>query len=196
MGTAFVFEPKGNYQVVQKIRNAGVMPAAGLRYVAAVTGPFKIFQVVRYPEIGALADRLDGLPGAGGAADPPNALAMGGGNAKVRRSTYRTHTALVRIDVSVADPSDLLPAIEEAIGQDSDDERDPDSPLNVEADVVVGDFDILACVVDDDEHALGAKLLNLRRIEGVERTVTLRVIDYVSTSPNAPEEHRVEAAAE
>ena len=46
MDTAFVFDPKGNYQVVGKIREAGAMPVAGLRYVASVVGPYKIFQVV------------------------------------------------------------------------------------------------------------------------------------------------------
>ena len=63
-----------------------------------------------------------------------------------------------------------------------------------EADVVVGDFDILACVVDDDEDELHQKILDLRAIDGVKRTVSLRVIDYVSTSDNAPDDHRVSPA--
>jgi uncharacterized protein with GYD domain len=186
MATAFVFDPRGNYKVVRKIREAGTMPAIGLRYVASVTGPYKIFQVVDFDATVQLDDRLDSLPGAGGSDDPPNALALRPGQAKVRRSTYLAHTALVRIDVSVADPNDLMDAIKQAIGPDSDD--------GVEADAVVGDFDILACVVADDEETLAAKILNLRGIEGVERTVSLRVIDYVSTSENAPDDHRVSAA--
>jgi hypothetical protein len=185
MGTAFVFDPKGNYQVVRKIRDAEKMPATGLRYVASVTGPYKVFQVVDFDALAELGDRLDSLPGAGGSNDPPNVIALGAGAAKVRRSTYLANTALVRIDVSVADPRALMDAIEQAIESS---EHPP------EADAVVGDFDILACVVADDEAALETKLLNLRGIEGVARTVTLRVIDYVSTSEHAPDEHRVAPA--
>jgi hypothetical protein len=75
--------------------------------------------------------------------------------------------------------------IEAVIG--SDDE-------GVEADVVEGDFDILVCIVDDDPDAIRQKILGLRGIKGVRRTVTLNVIDYVSTSPNAPDDRRVDPA--
>jgi DNA-binding Lrp family transcriptional regulator len=85
------------------------------------------------------------------------------------------------IQTRVADPSGLLEAIAEAIGSD-------------EADVVAGTFDILAVVVDDDEEDLSKKVFAIRRIEGVKRTVSLRVMDYVSTSENAPDDHRVEQA--
>lgn len=183
MGTAFVFDPEGSYSVVGRIREKGTMPAAGLRYVASVTGPYKIFEVVTFEGLGQLTERLESLP-SGGSDDPPNALAFGA--AKVRRSTYRAHTALVRIGVKVPDPTELLDQIGQAIGSDPEE--------GVEADVVVGDFDILACVVDDDEESLRAKMLAIRTIEGVRRTVSLRVIDYVSTSENAPEGHRVSAA--
>lgn len=184
MATAFVFDPKGNYPLVRRIREQGVMPAAGLRYVASVTGPYKIFQVVDFDALVELGERLDALPGGGGADDPPTAVVIG--TAKVRRSRYLSHTALVRIVVSVPDPGELLDQIRDAIG------ADPDG--GVEADVVAGDFDILACVVDDGEGGLGEKIFAIRGIEGVEQTVTLRVIDYVSTSENAPDDHRVSAA--
>lgn len=184
MGTAFVFDPTGNYQVVEAIREATVMPAVGLRYVAAVTGPFKIFKVVDFDALDQLDDTLDSLSGEGVSLDPPNAVVIG--TAKVRRSRYLSHTALVRIDVTVADPADLLNQIKRAIG--------PDSEGGVEADVVAGDFDILACVVDDDEESLARRIFDIRGIEGVKRTVSLRVIDYVSTSENAPDDHKVSAA--
>ncbi|MGZ5295190.1 MAG: hypothetical protein ACXWH5_14565 [Actinomycetota bacterium] len=186
MDTVFVFDPKGNYKVVRKIREAGTMPAPGLRYVASITGPYKVFQVMTYGALAQLDDRLDSLPGGGGSDDPPNATVKG--NAKVRRSRYRAHTALVRLDVSVADPETLMEEIESVIGSDPDD--------GVEADVVEGDFDILACIVDDADENIREKILGLRGIEGVKRTVSLRVIDYVSTSENAPDGHRVSAAAE
>ena len=94
MNTAFVFDPTGNYKVVGKIRDQGQMPTPGLRYVASVTGPYKVFQVVSFEALAGLDDQLDSLPGGGGSEDPPNAIVVGA--AKVRRSTYRAHTAFVR----------------------------------------------------------------------------------------------------
>jgi len=183
MDTVFVFDPNGNRQIVRKILEAGVMPEPGLRYVASITGPYKTFQVMTYDALAELGDRLDSLPGGGGTDDPPTAIATG--NAKVRRSRYAANTALVMMEVRVPDPSTLMDEIEEVIGADDD---------GVEADVVEGDFDILACIVDDDDDVIRQKILDLRRIEGVRRTVSLRVIDYVSTSANAPDERRVEPA--
>ena len=172
----FTFDAEASYRLVRELRDAGVMPSRGLRYVAAVTGPWKIFKVMSYgapEELVDVAARLD-APG-----DPETAISLR--SAQVRRSDYRAFTALVRIHTSVPDPSTLLHQIREVIGGE-------------EADVVVGAFDILACVVDDDETSLGDKILSLRRIDGVQRTVSLRVLDYVSTSPNAPEGHRVRPA--
>jgi uncharacterized protein with GYD domain len=51
--------------------------------------------------------------------------------------------------------------------------------------VVMGEFDMLAVVVADDEGTLGSRIVDIRRIDGVNRTVSLRVIDYVSTSEGA-----------
>jgi hypothetical protein len=132
-----------------------------------------------YEGLGDVAERLD-APG-----DPETATSFR--VAQVRRSQYRASTALVRIETNVPDPSELIPQIGEAIGIEPGDE--------VEADVVAGAFDILACVVDDTEDKVGARILDIRRIEGVRRTTSLRVIDYVSTSPNAPDDHRVDPAA-
>jgi hypothetical protein len=169
---AFVFDPESKYRLVQKIRGDEVMPTVGLRYVAAVTGPWKIFKVVEFDEVSQLANLLEGD------GDPDTATSIL--PAKVRKSHYGAHTALVMIDVdaTVADPRELSGRLEAAIGSD-------------EFDVVMGDFDILACVVDDDEGALTNKILAIRTIPGVERTVSLRVIDYVSTSDHAPDNHRV-----
>jgi DNA-binding Lrp family transcriptional regulator len=179
MSTAFVFHPDVSFERVRTIREAKVMPAPGLRYVAAVTGPWKIFEIVEAEAIDHLAKRLDSLSGVGGSGDPPNAFVVG--TERVRRSDYRTHTALVRIDVRVDDSRVLLPAITDAIGSD-------------EADVVMGDFDILACVVDDDEGGLIEKIHGIRRIDGVRRTRSLRVLDYVSTSSRASGVYKVAPA--
>ena len=176
----FVFDPEASYGIVRQIREAGVMPTPGLRYVASVTGPWKVFKVMTLREsegLAAVGDRLD-APG-----DPATAMSLGG--AQVRRSRYKAHTAFVLIETSVADPTTLIGQIAEAIGSDED---------PPEIDVVVGGFDILVCVVDDDETSLGRKLLRVRAINGVDRTKTLRVMDYVSTSANAPDDHRVAPA--
>lgn len=183
----FVFDPDASYSRVREIRDAGVMPARGLRYVAAVTGPWKIFKVMEFgrvtedltEELADVVERLD-APG-----DPETATTFLA--ARVRRSTYRRHTALVRIQTSVADPSDLIDQIGSAIDAPSGEE--------IEADVVAGAFDILACVVDDDEERLRPKIMNIRRIDGVTRTTSLHVIDYASTSLNAPPDRRVEPAS-
>jgi hypothetical protein len=174
----FVFDPDASYGLVREIREAGAMPTKGLRYVAAVTGPWKIFKVMTFEGLGEVAQRLD-APG-----DPETATSFT--FAQVRKSRYRDFTALVRIETRVADPSELIDQIGSAIGTEQGED--------IEADVVVGGFDILACVVDDVEDNVGTKILNIRQIEGVERTTSLRVIDYVSTSENAPDDHRVHPA--
>lgn len=178
MGTAIVFDPDGSYGRVRDIRGSGVMPITGLRYVASVTGPFKLVKILAFDDLDELPDKLDSVTSQDGGSDD-NALVMFA--SKIRKSEYRTNTAFVMIDTRVADPRGLLEEIAEATGSD-------------EADVVAGTFDILAVVVDDDEDGLNAKILAIRGIEGVKRTVTLRVMDYVSTSPNAPSDHSVKAA--
>src|SRR5215831_4398188 len=135
MGTAFVFDPDGSYGRVRQIRESGVMPIAGLRYVASVTGPFKLVKVLNFDNLADLPDKLDAVSSQDGGSDD-NALAVYA--SKIRKSEYRVNTAFVMIETRVPDPSELLEEITEAIGSD-------------EADVVAGTFDILAVVVDDDE---------------------------------------------
>ena len=115
--------------------------------------------------------------------EPVDENAIVKGQSKIRKSTYRDYTALVRINVDAnADLDDLRSQIVESTGTDD------------EVDVVMGDFDMLAVVVADDEESLGSRILDIRRIEGVKRTESLRVMDYVSTSENAPDDHRVSEA--
>ena len=179
MGTVIVFDPEGNYGRVREIREAGVMPVAGLRYVASVTGPYKLVKVMNFDGLDGLPDRLDLVQRDDGS--DGNAVVIG--LSKIRRSQYKRHTAFVLIETRVADPSTLLDEIADAIGSD-------------EVDVVAGEVDIIAVVVDDDEENLSRKIYAIRRIDGVKRTQTLRVMDYVSTSENAPSDHKVDPAEE
>jgi hypothetical protein len=180
MGTAFVFDPGGSYGKVQAIRNSGTMPD-GVRYLASVTGPWKLFAVVEFAALGQMADRVDGLSQGQGFGDPPTSTVFG--PSKIRRSVYKEHTAFVRIQTNMSDPSQLLPKLAAALGISQDE---------LEADSVVGDLDVLVCLVDDDEENLAGQVLTIRGVEGVRRTVTLRVIDYVSASENAPDDgHRI-----
>ena len=61
----------------------------------------------------------------------------------------------------------------------------------MEVDSVMGNFDILACVSDDDEEELARKIMAIRKLKGVKRTVSLRVIDYRSRSDNAPDDKKL-----
>ena len=172
----FVFDPDASYGFVKEIRDAGVMPTPGLRYVAAVTGPWKIIKVIGFAAVEQLLQRLSA---------PGDDTATSFGVAKVRRSLYRNHTVFVRIETDVADPNELLTKIAGALHIPLDE---------LEADVIIGDFDILVCLSDDDEKNLSKWVLAIRAITEVRRTVTLRVLDYVSTSDEADADHRVRSA--
>jgi hypothetical protein len=177
MGTAFVFDPEASYGRVRQIRERNEMPA-GVHLLASVTGPWKNVVIVDYQGLGQLATFVDGLGGENGSDDPPTATVIGTAS-KVKRSVYKDHMAFVRIDVrGDADPMDLLGEIQGTIGSE-------------EADAVIGDFDIFACAVADDEDGLTETILAIRGINGVKRTVSLRLIDYVSESSDAPDGHKV-----
>jgi hypothetical protein len=55
----------------------------------------------------------------------------------------------------------------------------------------MGNFDLLACVSDEDEDELARKIMAIRKLKGVKRTVSLRVIDYRSRSDNAPDDKQL-----
>src|SRR5207247_2230259 len=105
-----VFSPDASYGLVQVIRNAGRMPVVGLRYVAAVTGPWKIFEVVEFERLDQLAAQAESLS--------PTAIVID--RDQVRRSIYLAHTAFVRIHTEAADPTDLLAEIKKVIGPTQD----------------------------------------------------------------------------
>jgi uncharacterized protein with GYD domain len=168
-GAAFVFMPEKDAGIVGKYQKGG-MPR-GVRYVASVTGPWQVFAVVEFDDVSELPGIVGTL-----ASDPPTALVFG--PASVRRTEYRELTALVRIDVK--DDADLDRVAAEI----------RDTAHTDEVDTVMGDFDLLACVGGRDEAELRANIFAIRAVGGVRRTVTLRVIDYVSTSEDAPPEKK------
>jgi hypothetical protein len=175
MEAAFVFDPDTGYGRVDDIRSQNKMPD-GVHFLASVSGPWNIIAIVDLDNLGQLPSRVGAVQGQSGSGDPDTATVIG--FAKVKKSVYSDHMAFIRIETRAADPSDLLGYIVDAIGSE-------------EADVVAGDFDILACAAGEDESDLANKIFAVRAIDGVRRTVSLRVIDYVSAAPEAPEGHRL-----
>lgn len=167
--SAFVFFPDADPRLIDQLKSNGMPP--GVRYVASVTGSSQVIAVLEYDELTELPAIIRSLSEGDSTAVP---LAT----SQIRKSEYLEETAFVRIHTKVDDPRTLLAQIREAIGSD-------------EADVVFGDFDILACVVGNSIEDLKTRVIeSLRGIDGIGRTETLVVIDYVSLSPNANDDHR------
>jgi DNA-binding Lrp family transcriptional regulator len=166
---AFVFFPDADPGLIGQLRNGGMPP--GVRYVASVTGSSQIIAVLNY-------DELTELPAIIRSLSEGDSTAVPLGKSQIRKSEYLEETAFVRIHTKVDDPRTLLAPIREAIGSE-------------EADVVFGDFDILACMVGESLEDLKTRVIgSLRGIDGIGRTETLVVIDYVSLSENARDGHR------
>jgi hypothetical protein len=170
--TAFVFSPDASYAFVT-LGNFG----GNVRYVASISGPWKIFAVVDFDDVSQVPGLVDEVfKQEGGSGDPETALTFA--PSSVRRTHYYDHTALVRIDTDVSDPGGLVYTIMKVTG-------------SKEVDSVMGEFDLLACVGDDDEEELAKKVMAIREVPGVTRTVSLRVFDYRSRSDHAPDEKRL-----
>ena len=61
-----------------------------------------------------------------------------------------------------------------------------------EADLVLGDFDIIAYVgAETEDELVDTILYQLSRVSGIRKTVTCHVLDYRTLSDEADEEHRV-----
>jgi hypothetical protein len=172
MGTVFVFSPDAKYGFVE---TGGF--GNNVWYVASVSGPWKIFAVIDFDDVGHVGDVVDAVfKQTDAAGDPETALTLV--PASVRHRTYFSNPALERIETDVPDPRDLI----EDIGRVTDSD---------EVDSVMGNFDILACVGDEDEDELAGKIMAIRKLKGVKRTVSLRVIDYRSRSDDAPDDKKL-----
>ena len=172
MGTAFVFSPDAKYGFVET-GEFGI----NVWYVASVSGPWKIFAVIDFDDVRDVANVVDAVfKQTDATGDPETALTLI--PASVRHHTYFSNTALVRIDTDVPDPGALIYHIQKVTGSE-------------EVDSVMGNFDLLACVSDEDEEELARKIMAIRKLKGVKRTVSLRVIDYRSRSDNAPDDKKL-----
>jgi DNA-binding Lrp family transcriptional regulator len=172
---AFVFAPDASYGLISELKSQGL--PKGVRYVASVTGPWKIFAVLNFEalkDFPAIADSLSGE--VNGSFDPPTALVLG--KSQVRKTEYLDETALVRIDLEDVGEDDLARILAEI--------KETISP---EVDSVLGNFDLLACVGGRSDQDLNDRIMQLRRIAGIRRTVSLRVIDYVSVSDSLDDGH-------
>src|SRR5919199_1924557 len=152
----------------------------GVRFVASVSGPWQVFAAAELEDpttdLPRIVNELFGAGQGTAAADPSTALNIG--PSYVRRGTdYFENIALIRIHVSGRDPSDVLDEVRSFIGSE-------------EANLVLGDFDILTCVSTPRYDDLVKTILSLRTVEGIGRTTSLRVIDYMSLGKDAPERHR------
>lgn len=176
--SAFVFDPETGYGRVSDIRSGDKMMPAGVHLVASVTGPWNLVGIVDFDDLGQLPALVDAVRGRNDRGDPNTATTVRAGHSKVKRTVYDDQMAFIRIETRQTDPSVLLDGIYEAIGSE-------------EADLVAGDFDILACAAAPSLDQLAAKIFAVRALDGVKRTVSLRVIDYVSGADDAPDDHRL-----
>ena len=172
---AFVFAPDASYGLISTLKSQGL--PKGVRYVASVTGPWKIFAVLNFDvlqDFPAITDVL--FREADGSVDPATALVLGMG--QVRKTVYLNETALVRVDLEDVGEGDLERILAEIT-----------ETISPEVDRVLGSFDLLVCVSADADQTLNDRIMQLRRIAGIRRTVSLRVIDYVSLSDSLDDGH-------
>jgi Lrp/AsnC ligand binding domain len=166
---AYVFVPEASPDVIAKLRESGL--PRGIRYVASVTGPWDLFAIATFDDLGDLPGIVATMN-----VDPTTALAIKPYYTKT--SAYHDHSAFVRINLGEGDPLAVLEGVRDAIGSH-------------EANLVLGDFDMLAYVGANSEDALIQTILHrLRKVPGIRRTVTLRVIDYLTRNPEVPDKKR------
>jgi DNA-binding Lrp family transcriptional regulator len=167
---AFVFLPEVAPDFISKFAEQGLPP--GIRYAASCTGPWQGLAIAEFDTYAELPSIVNTL-----ANDPPTAVGIR--PTYTKKSDFHPYSAFVRIHVGDEGPRSVLEAVRGAIG-------------SKEADLVLGDFDIVAYVGADTEEELTDTILyRVARISGIRKTVTCHVIDYRSTSQKADDQHRV-----
>ena len=167
---AFVFLPEVAPDFISKFAEQGL--PAGIRYAASCTGPWQGLAIAEFDTYAELPSIVNTL-----ANDPPTAVGIR--PTYTKKSDFHPYSAFVRIHVGEEGPRSVLEAVRGAIG-------------SKEADLVLGDFDIVAYVgADTEEELVDTILYRVARISGVRKTVTCHVIDYRTTSQKADDQHRV-----
>lgn len=163
---AYVFAVKTGGDAIERFRREGL--PEGIRYVASVTGPWDLFAVATF-------DEFLSLPGIVAALNVGTETAVAIRPNYTRSRSYHDFSALVRIHVRKGDPRAILEDVQDAI-------------RSHEANLVLGDFDILAYIGADSEDELVDRILyRLRKVRGVRRTVALHVIDYLTLNKQVPD---------
>jgi hypothetical protein len=167
---AFVFLPEVSPDFIAKFHEHGLPP--GIRYAASCAGPWQGFAIAEFNEYSELPGIVSTL-----ANDPPTAVGIR--PTYTKKSDFHPYSAFVRIHVGEEGPRSVLEAVRGAIG-------------SKEADLVLGDFDVIAYVgAQSEDELVDTILYRVATISGVRKTVTCHVIDYRTTSEKADDDHRV-----
>ncbi|HEX9122268.1 MAG TPA: hypothetical protein VF984_02750 [Actinomycetota bacterium] len=189
MEDVYVFSEDAPYDLIDGIRESGMMPR-GLRYAASVTGPWRLFGIYEMEDLSQLPALTKGAIGS------DTGICATRGTRYLKKSVYHPDSAFVRIHVGSIDPepdADQAEKLLEEIRSIVRDERYA-ADEEGEAESVMGDFDVLAYVGGDDADRIAQRIRAIRALQPVLKTVSLRVIDYVSTSERAADDHRVRPA--
>ena len=166
---AYIFLPDVAPDFITNFGQRGLPP--GIRYAASITGPWQGFAIASFDDFGELPLITNALA--------TDASGIGIRPTYTKKSGFDPVSAFVRIHVGEGAPRSVLQDVRNAIG-------------SKEADLVLGDFDIIAYVgADTEEELVDTILYKVSRIPGIQKTVTCRVIDYRTTSGEADEDHRV-----
>lgn len=187
----YVFSEDADYARIREFKK--LMPS-GLRYAAYLTGPWCVFGILEMDDLAKLPDLLN-ITGLGSETD---VVATHRLLRVLKRSHYHPVSAFVRIDIDAhIDPEGEGTGREEATLLGDIRRKAAGDGDEGEAESVMGAFDSLAYVGGTAVDDLTRKVGEIRKLDAVRRTLTMRVIDWVS--PNAPEEyadHRPEGIGE
>jgi hypothetical protein len=166
---AYVFLLEVAPDFIERFAGQGLPP--GIRYAASITGPWQGFAIATFDDF----RELPGITSSLGT----DASGLGIRPTYTKKSDFHPFSAFVRIDVAEGGPKSVLADVRKAIGSQ-------------EADLVLGDFDIIAYVgAQTEDELVDTILYQLSRVSGIRKTVTCHVIDYRTLSEKADDGHRV-----
>lgn len=184
MEEVYVFSEHAAYELIDGFRGGG-MPR-GLRYAASITGPWRVFGILDVDDLSDFPTVLT----EGKIGSETDVVATYRLERVLKRSAYHPVSAFVRIHTGDVDPEgegtgrEAVTLLEEIRRKAAGDGEEG------EAESVMGAFDVLAYVGGENAADLADRIRAIRELPAVLKTLTMRVIDYVSTNPDAPEGHR------